>query len=144
MKLEKIQEFWDEDSNIDQTNLSEEATNIPKLHSKYWKIYTHERLILRKYKTEYAELKLEKTSFYVDGPVKEQIDKGWKFPDKGRIIKSELQPYLDADKELIEMSLKIGIQEEKIDFLQSIIQQINNRSFIIKNAIEWLKFSNGI
>lgn len=144
MKLENIQEEWENDASIDYADLANESLKIPKLHSKYWKIYTNEKLVLRKYKAEYVELKFEKTSFYVDGPTKDHIDKGWKVPDKGKIIKSEVQSYIDSDKELIHLSLKIGFQEEKVEFLQNIIQQINNRSFLIKNAIEWLKFSNGI
>jgi hypothetical protein len=48
-----------------------------------------------------------------------------------------------SDKEIIEMNLRIGYQLEKIELLDSIIKSIMNRNFIIKNAIEWTKFTQG-
>ena len=48
MKLEDIQTFWEKDSQVDRTELGEEALKIPQLHSKYFKIYSQERLTLRK------------------------------------------------------------------------------------------------
>ena len=62
---------------------------------------------------------------------------------KGMILKQEVQWYMDADKDIIDVSLKIGIQQEKIEMLTSIVQTLNNRGYQIKNAIDWLKFING-
>ena len=59
------------------------------------------------------------------------------------ILKQEVQWYMDADKDIIDVSLKIGIQQEKIEMLTSIVQTLNNRGYQIKNAIDWLKFING-
>jgi len=48
MTLEQIQELWSKDAPVDRTELGEEAIKIPQLHSKYFKIYSTERLILKK------------------------------------------------------------------------------------------------
>ena len=42
------------------------------------------------------------------------------------------------------MSLKIGFQQEKIEFLDSILKTLNNRGYNIKTAVDWIKFTNGI
>ena len=38
--------------------------------------------------------------------------------------------------------LKIEYQEQKIKYLESIIKEISQRTWNIKNAIEWHKFTN--
>lgn len=144
MLLEEIQENWFHDCKIDQTNLASTAAKIPELHQKYYKIYSQERLLLKKYETDYKKLRLEKFEFYTQGPTKETHDKGWELPPVGKILKSEVNTYLDADQDIINMMLKISLQEEKVRFLESIIQSsINNRSFVLKNIIDWKKFING-
>jgi hypothetical protein len=39
--------------------------------------------------------------------------------------------------------LKIAVQQEKVDVLESIIKSIKDRGFQIKNAIEWERFKVG-
>ena len=51
--------------------------------------------------------------------------------------------YLDADPDLIEISLQIGVQLEKVEFLESIIKTLNNRGYIIKTAVEFIRFTMG-
>ena len=143
MKLDDIYVEWGTDSEIDSTELGNEALKIPKLHNKYFKIYTHEKLILRKFETQFKQLKLLKYEFYTMGPTEESRDKGWQLPARGMLLKSDVPMYLEADKELIDLSLKIGYQQEKIDLLDSIIKSLINRGFQIKSAIEFLKFTMG-
>lgn len=144
MLLEEIQEQWNKDCKIDQTDVASSAAKIPELHQKYYKIYSQERLLLKKYETDYKKLRLEKYEFYTQGPTKETHSKGWESPPIGKILKSEVNTYLDADDDVIKMLLKMSLQEEKVKFLESIIQNnINNRSFILKNIIDWRKFISG-
>lgn len=143
MKLESIFELWDQDSKIRREDLSEESLKISTLHSKYHKIYTQERLTLRKYEHELKQLKLDKYEFYTQGPTKETMEKGWQLPPVGKVIRSDVDKYMDADKDIIQLALKIGVQHEKIELLESILKTIHNRGFQIKNAIDWIKFTSG-
>jgi hypothetical protein len=143
MKLEDIYEEWKKDSDIDKTELGDEALKIPKLHHKYYQMFTHERLLLRKYEADFKNLKLSKYEFYTMGPTEESRDKGWQLPARGMILKSDLPMYMEADKDIIDMSLRIGMQQEKIELLESIIKSLVNRGFQIKSAIEWTKFTMG-
>jgi hypothetical protein len=113
------------------------------MHAKYIRILSHERLVLKKLEADYKQLKLEKQEFYIDGPTKDQIDKGWELPAKGRIVKSEAGPYIEADKDIINLSLKIGMQQEKIEVLRSIVDTISRLGFQVKSAIEWTRFMSG-
>lgn len=144
MKLEAIFALWEEDSKIDRTCLDTESLRIAELHHKYYKIYTNERLLLRDLESQLKVLKLEKQEFYTQGPTKETQEKGWKLPPIGKILRQDVASYIDADPDIIKLALKIGIQHEKISLLESIIDLISKRGFQIKNAIDYLKFTNGV
>lgn len=143
MKLEEIFELWDGDSKIDRTELGDAALDIPKLHHKYYQILINEKLTLRKFESELKQLKLDKYEFLTQGPNEETKDKGWKLPPKGMILKGDIPMYLEADSDIINLSLKIGLQNEKVELLESIIKSIMNRNFIIRAAIDWQKFTMG-
>jgi hypothetical protein len=100
-------------------------------------------MILRKQESDMKQLKLDKYEFLTQGPNEETKEKGWKLPPKGMILKGDLPMYLDADPDVVTLSLKIGYQQEKIELLDSIIKTIINRNFIIRNAIDWQKFTMG-
>lgn len=143
MKLESIFEMWEKDARVDRQRLDEEALNISLLHAKYHKIYTNERLTMRKYEAELKELKLQKFEFYTQGPTKETVERGWQLPPIGKILKADANTYVDADKDVVNMSLKIGIQHEKIGLLESIIKTLQNRGYNIRAAIDYIKFTSG-
>lgn len=143
MKLDEIQKVWNDDAKISLDRIDEEATKIPLLHSKYYQIYSSERLILKKQQSDYKKLYLEKFEFYTQGPTEEQHKKGWVLPAKGVILKNEADRYLEADDDLINMSLRIEVQKEKVDFLYSIIDNINKRSFQLSNALNFMKWQSG-
>lgn len=143
MKLEDIQLSWKQDSQIDRTELGEESLRIPQLHSKYFNLYSQERLALKKMQAEYKQLYKRKFELYT-GTISEEelIEWGWEpFPLK--ILKADMGVYLEADEDLNKADLKMEMQKEKIDFLDSIIKSLTNRGFQIKNAIEWTKFQMG-
>jgi hypothetical protein len=72
------------------------------------------------------------------------MKRGWELPAKGLILKNDIPMYMDADKDVIQLSLKIGLQSEKVQALESIIRTINAMGYNIKAAIDWQKFINGI
>ncbi len=45
-------------------------------------------------------------------------------------MKSEVSRYIDSDKEVIELSLKIDYFVQTASYLEDIIKQINTRNFI--------------
>lgn len=143
MTIDEILEIWQKDSVIDKTELGGEALNIPKLHHKYYQIFVKEKLILRKQESEMKKLKLDKYEFLTQGPNEETKDRGWKLPPRGMILKADIPMYMESDQDIINQSLKIGYQQEKVELLESIIKTIVNRNFVIRAAIDWQKFIMG-
>ena len=139
MKLDDIFDMWKKECEIDMTNLDRSQADAAKLHPKYLNLLAKERFLFKKFEKQYALLKEEKYIFYTEGPTREQLEKGWEFPAKGAILKMDVQRYLDTDKEIIELQLKMAMQQEKLSILESILYQLNGRSYMIKNILEWKK-----
>ncbi len=143
MKFEDIFEQWNIDSTIDKTQLDNESLKIPKLHHKYYMMLVAEKSLLKKLESQLKELKLSKYEFYSQGHTEETKQLGWKLPARGMILKTDIPMYMEADKDIIELSLKIGMQQEKVDFLESIIKSFQTRGYIIKSALDFMKFTMG-
>lgn len=136
-------EEWSKDAHIDRTEIGEEALKIPRLHSKYINILTQERLLLRKLEADFKILKKDKYEFLSLGPTKEQKDMGWESPARGMVLKQDIPIYMDSDKEIVNLSLRIGMQHEKVELLDSIIKSIMSRGYQLKTALDFTKFTMG-
>lgn len=142
MKLEDIQKHWDEDSIIDRHSLGDESIKISSLHAKYYRIYIHEQLLLIKMKEELTEFRMMKHEFLTEGP-NETHPPDWELPHRGKILRNQVEPYIDSDKQVIEKTLRLGLQKEKVLFLKSIIDSLVGRGFNIKAAIDYERFRAG-
>ena len=143
MNTDDISKIWSADSSIDETNLVAESKKIPQLHSKYYNLYYREVLRVKKLKAEYKELEMEKRHYY-DGSMDEQTLKehGLKpFQLKG--LRNDIDKYIQADKDIIKMSLTVDYHTANANYLEDIIKTIHSRNFIIKNMIDILKFQAG-
>jgi hypothetical protein len=139
--LEKLQEMWQKDSVIDPDNLHDESLKIPQLHSKYYTIYNTITLLREKARETYSRAKLERYNYYT-GKAPAEVYVEEPFPYKVR-DKEALQRHLDADERLNKIDLKIRYYDIMLKFLEEIIKTVSNRTFQIKNAIEWNRFQAG-
>ena len=143
MKIEDIYSEWAKDGEIDQVNLSTTASDIPKLHNKYYRMYVEEGMKLKRQRADYKVMVKLKNDYYRGDLDSEELKQyGWD-PQPLRILKSYIPTYVEADKDVIEASLRMGLQEAKVEYLESIIRQINNRNFILKSIIDWERFRTG-
>ncbi len=142
MNLEKIQEMWQRDSVIDPDNLHDESLKIPVLHSKYYTVYNTVTLLREKARTQYTKIKLERYNFYT-GKAPAEVYAEEPFPYKVR-EKDAIQRHLEADEKLTTIDLKIRYYDTQLKFLEEIIKNVSNRTFQIKNAIEWNRFQAGM
>lgn len=143
MRFEQICALWEEDAKIDTSDLARVAQDIPLLHNKYFKIFSQERFRMRTMEMELKALKMAKFEFYSQGPNPETPPE-WKLPPIGKVLKSDVPQYVDTDPDIIAATLKLAAQQEKVDYLESIIKMINNRGYQVKSIIDWNKFINGV
>ena len=143
MKLEEIFGEWEKDSKVDRTELGDVALNIPKLHHKYFKLFSHERLLLRKLEQDMKKLKKLKWEYYTGVLDQESLEEMKWEPFLQKILKQDVPTYIDSDSDIITLNLRIAVQQEKIDALDSIIKSVMNLGFQVKSAIDWEKFKTG-
>ena len=144
MTLDQLIEEWRQDAPIDTTELAVASMKVPELHAKYLKLYFEERRKLKSIEFQSKELHLKKYEYYNGKLSQEELDElNWETLMK-RLMKNEIDMYLESDKDIIQSSVKIVNQKEKLAFLEEVIKNINQRNFQIKNAIDWKKFTNGV
>ena len=143
MNIVTIRGMVEKDLKIDSTELDLASLRIPQLHNKYLNIFHDERLLLKKMKIDFKELSRQKWEYYTGKMDQDALDDlGWEpFPLK--ILKTDIDRYLDSDSNLSAEKSKIDYQEEKVQYLESVLKNITNLQWNIKNAIEWRKFLNG-
>ena len=141
MNLEQIQEMWEKDSKIDPDNLHDESLKIPQLHSKYYTIYNTITLMREKARSQYSKVRLERYNYYTGkAPAEAYIEEP--FPYKVR-EKDAIQRHLEADDKMNKVDMKIKYYDIMLKFLEEVIRAVSNRTYQIKNAIEWNKFQAG-
>ena len=141
MNLDKIQEMWERDSHINPDNLHDESLKIPQLHSKYYTIYNTITLLREKARDSYNRIRLERYNYYT-GKAPAEVYAAEPFPYKVR-EKDAIQRHMDADEKLNTINMKIKYYDTILKYLEEIIRIISNRTYQIKNAIEWNKFQAG-
>jgi len=140
MTLEELQEQVDKDLKINDTELDLESLKTPQLHNKYLKEYNNFKLLLSRAESDYKILKRFKWEYYT-GKSSPQIYKDKPFNLK--IMKSDIDKYLESDEDLIKAKQKIDYLETVVNYLDRTLKTISSRDWQIRNSIEWRKFTSG-
>ena len=125
MTLEELQQSVNKDFKLDDTQLDVESVNIPLLHNKYLIHFNKFNLLLKKAEYGHKSLLKEKWEYYT-GKADPSV-----YREKPFDIK-----VLKADE-------KVAYLNQIVKYLEQVLRGVNNRTFLIKNAIEWKKFTSG-
>lgn len=143
MDIDTIKRMVEKDMVIDDVNLDIESLKTPQLHGKYLNILHDESLALHKLMMDMRELKRLKWEYYLGKLDQETLDaKGWQ-PFGLKILRNDIDVYLESDKDLLRLEARIQYQKEKVKYLESVLQGLGRRGWDIKSAIEWKKFMSG-
>jgi hypothetical protein len=140
--LEQILKMWESDVVIDQTEPSKELLKIPMYHSKYLAILTKHRIASKKAHFDYLRMRKIKTEYFGGRLSKDELEEyGWE-PFQF-VLKTDLITYMEADKDLIKLLEKKVYHEECISVVESIMQELKQRTWQLRDFISWEKFING-
>ena len=140
--LDIIQKMWENDSKIDIDNLHTESLNIPVIHAKYFDMYNTITLLKKKAEQQKKNIRHERYEYYT-GKADPEVYIEDPFPKKVR-DKDALQKYLDADNKLSQISLKVEYYDVMLNYIENILKMIQNRTYQIKNSIEFMRFQSGL
>jgi hypothetical protein len=140
--IEQILNHWEKDSVVDSTEPGKELIRIPILHNKYLTILIKHKLASKKANFDYLRMKKVKWEYYNGKLSREELEEhGWeqfKFT-----LKSDITTYLESDNDLIRLLEKKIYHEEVITMIESIMKELNSRTYQLKDFIAWEKFING-
>lgn len=135
MTLDDLRNKAATDLKMDTRDLDREAIKTPELYSDWLKIFSQENLTLKRLKLERKEIERDLWLFYNGKhPVKNyDIDL-----DRGTASK-----FIESDDKMMNHDKKIELQDEKVNFSKDVLKVIGQRSYLIRDAIEWRKFMHG-
>lgn len=140
MDLETLQGMWREDAKMDLDNLHEEAMKIPSLHAKYHEIYNKFNLLRKKLEQDEKNIRLERFEYYTGRAEPEAYVDAYQ---KKIVDKAHLEVVMAADESLGKMRLKLDHYGAILEYLRDILKVIHQRSFNIRAAIDFQKFTAG-
>ena len=141
MNLEQLQEMWKTDSKLDDDLHDNDSLAIPQLHMKYMEFHNTYSLMKREKELEMKRLIKEKWLYY-KGKAPAAVYKEMPF-DYKLTAKDEISMFIEADEEVQKVQYKIDYIEQVLFFLDGVLRMVNNRTYHIKNSIEWKKFNAG-
>ena len=122
-KLEDILKNWERDAEIDQTEPGKELIKIPLLHNKYLSILTKHKIAVRKSNFDYLRMRKIKWEYY-----------------NGKMSQEELMRVTDLYKASLE---KKAYHEETVSMVESIMNELKQRTWQLRDFISWEKFIGG-
>ena len=146
MTLDQINAMWQKDCRIDALAIDEASRQTPELHAKYLQILSEFKLKLKQAEFKQQELMKYKWLWYNGKLSQDEIEKfGWQ-PDPFdglKILKGEMEHYVEADPELVESEAKIEYLKTCIDTTKEIVENLKWRHQTIGNMIRWKQFEAG-
>ena len=108
---------------------------------KYYTLYNTITLLRERAREQYNKVRLERYNYYT-GKATAEVYAEEPFPYKVR-EKDAIQRHLEADDKMNKVDMKIKYYDIMLKFLEEVIRVVSNRTYQIKNAIEWNKFQAG-
>ena len=140
MTLDELQQLVNKDLKLDDTELDSESARIPLLHNKYLQHFNKFSLLQKKAQQDLNTLEREKWECYT-GKADEAVYREKPFDLK--VLKADVHIYINSDPDYQKADQKVAYLNQVVKYLEQILRTINNRTFLIKNMIEWKKFTSG-
>jgi len=143
MTLDDIRNMIQKDLTMDKTELDLESLRTPQIHSKYLNFLMDEKLLLAKQESDLKKLVKTKWLYYTGKMSQEELDFYDYEPFQLNILKSDIDKFMESDEDIIKLNNRVSYQKEKVHYLEETIKMISNRQWLIRSAIDWIKFSHG-
>ena len=141
MTLDELKLQVKKDLEVDDETLDKESYKNQELYAKYLDHKTNFELLLYKAKVDYKILFKDKWEYYGGkADAKIYVTK----PFDLKVLKTDLNIYIESDEEIIKLEHKIAYLETTIKYIDGVLRSIQSRGWDIKNAINWKQFEAGM
>lgn len=140
--LEQVLKYWQQDTEIDQTEPGKELLKIPTLHNKYLSILTKHKIASKKAHFDYLRMRKVKWEYFT-GKMSQEDLQGYGWEPFQFTLKADITTYLEADNDLIKLLEKKVYHEEVVSVIESIMSELKQRTWQLRDFISWEKFIGG-
>ena len=142
MNLDELKKQAKEDLAItEHENMDQESYKNQLIKPKWLEYKTNYEQLLIMRKTDHQKMWREKWEYY-GGKADAKVYAAKPFDIK--VLKNDLQMYIQSDDEILELQNKISYYESIIKYIDGVIKSIDNRGWDIRNATDWKKFEAGM
>lgn len=142
MKLEELQnEARNDLAIVDQERLDQESYKNQNIKPKWLEYKTKYDQLLIIAKADHQKMYRQKWEYY-GGKADAKVYAAKPFDLK--VLKTDLQMYINSDEEILSLQGKIAYYESIIKYIEGVIKSIDNRGWDIRNATDWKKFEAGM
>lgn len=139
--LDTLKLMISDEVTIDEIDLDGESLRTPKLHSKWIGVLSDEAIKHKQINSLGKKLYLERWKYWQG----KQTDKY--YAEYGivheKILKTDIDIYLKSDDYLIAFNEVMDVQDQIVSLVERTIKEIGSRTFHIRAAIDWRRFSAG-
>ncbi|UNI71323.1 putative DNA repair/recombination protein [Salmonella phage vB_SenA_SM5] len=136
VELEPLISVNPEDMNLDQMSLK-----IGRSWMTVQRHYIREGRYLEYLTGKFRQIDLYLRRFYAgELPPNVYVER----PLKVRPLKSDIDVWVKADDDYIELSSMLQEQKAKVKFIESCLDRLNKLGYEVKNAIDWRKYLDGM
>ena len=142
MKLEELQnEARNDLAIVNQERLDQESYKNQNIKPKWLEYKTKYDQLLIIAKADHQRMYRQKWEYY-GGKADAKVYAAKPFDLK--VLKTDLQMYINSDEDILNMQGKIAYYESIIKYIEGVIKSIDNRGWDIRNATDWKKFEAGM
>lgn len=141
MPIEQLEREAEKDMELRIDRTEQDSANTPTIFNKYHKQYRFVQQELTVCESALKHLRFKKWLYYSGKDKPRVYDEK---PLDLKVMKSDVNKFIDADEEVMEMTLKLNLLEIKKKFIAEKLKEISNRSYMINNILKTLEFKHGI
>lgn len=145
MRLSELREEWKQDAPIDISNLALAQVGSPGLHAKWLDRLSAARLLRRKAEVDSKRYRVLRERYYRGQMGREELElHGWSQWQYAVPLKDQMENLIQSDDTMIQHVNRSVYIETMIEFIEYVLKSLTYRSNEIKNAIEWIKITQGL
>lgn len=145
MNLDKLQEEWNKDTQLNHRELDMEALKTSVLHRKYLDLLIFYKTKIAKLDQDFLIMKGIRSRYFSGQCTKEELTEfQWEQYQYKTPLKSELERLLETDSILLRIKERSLHYTMCFEYTEEVMRSIRSRSYDIKTAVEWKKFQAGI
>ena len=142
MNLDELKIIAEKDLPVtNDEHIDQESYKNQVIKQKWLDFKSDFELMLIKARTDHQQLYREKWEYY-GGKADAKVYAAKPFDIK--VMKTDLQMYVQSDEDILRLQNKIAYYETCVDYCKGVIKSIDNRGWDIRNATDWKKFEAGM